>query len=78
MAESHFKNALYFCPGDHVGSETVSTEVYKLMCRMHIPVYLFGGARDDIFISHHYHDVSILTAFFSTVFLFFFFFFFFA
>ena len=58
MAESLIKNALYFCPGDHVGTETVSTEVYKLMCRMHVPVYLFGGARDDIFITHHYHDVS--------------------
>ena len=70
MAESSLlntKNALFYCTGDHVGSETASTDVYKLMCRMHIPVYLFGGARDDIFVTHHYHDVSIffLSSFFE-------------
>ena len=70
MAESSLlnaKNALFYCTADHVGSETASTDVYKLMCRMHIPVYLFGGARDDIFVTHHYHDVS--QYFFSLVFL---------
>ena len=53
------KNALYYCSSDHVGSETASTDVYKLMCRMHIPVYLFGDARDEIFVTHHYHNVSV-------------------
>ena len=54
------KNALYYCSNDHVGSETASTDVYKLMCRMHILVYLFEDARDEIFVTHHYHNVSIV------------------
>ena len=53
------KNALFYCSSDHVGSETASTDVYKLMCQMHIPVYLFGDARDEIFVTHHYHNVSV-------------------
>ena len=44
MAERTPENILFFCSADHVGSETVSTDRYKIMCRMHVPVYLFPDA----------------------------------
>ena len=57
MAESTLMRSdiLYFCSNEHVGTETVSTDRYKLMCRMHVPVYLFADARDDMFLMYHYH-----------------------
>ena len=41
-------STLFYCSADHVDSETVSTDRYKLMCRMHMPVYLFPDAQDDM------------------------------
>ena len=55
MAEQTHKNILFFCSADHVGSETVSTDRYKIMCRMHVPVYLFPDACDEMFLMYHYH-----------------------
>ena len=48
---------LYFCYGinDHVGSETISTDIFKLKCTAHMPVYLFADARDEVFLTHHYY-----------------------
>ena len=48
-------STLFFCSAEHVGSETESTDRYKLMCRMHVPMYLFPDARDDMFLMYHYH-----------------------
>ena len=58
MAELTPENILFFCSADHVGSETVSMDRYKIMCRMHIPIYLFPDAWDEMFLTYHYH-VSI-------------------
>ena len=57
MAESSLMRAdiLHFCSNEHVPTETVSTDRYKLMCRMHVPVYLFADARDDMFLMYHFH-----------------------
>ena len=57
MAESSLMRAdiLHFCSNEHVPTETVSTDRYKLMCRMHVPVYLFADARDDMFLTYHFH-----------------------
>ena len=55
MAERTPENILFFCSAGHVGSETVSTDRYKIMCRMHVPVYLFPDARDEMFLTYHYH-----------------------
>ena len=55
MAERTPENILFFCSANHVGSETVSTDRYKIMCRMHLPVYLFPNARDEMFLTYHYH-----------------------
>ena len=51
---------LYFCYGinGHVGSETISTDIFKLKCTAHMPVYLFADAKDDVFLKRHYY-VSI-------------------
>ena len=47
---------LYFCyHNGHVGSETISTDIFKLKCTAHIPVYLFANARDDVFLTRHYY-----------------------
>ena len=46
---------LHFCSSEHVPTETVSTDRYKLMCRMHVPMYLFPDAQDDMFLKYHYH-----------------------
>ena len=43
MAEWTPENILFFCSADRVGSETVSMNRYKIMCRMHVPIYLFPG-----------------------------------
>ena len=53
-------STLFFCPADHVGSETVLADRYKLMCRMHVPVYLFPDARDDV------SDVSLSRRYLQT------------
>ena len=60
MADSSLVNmsTLYFCSAKHVGCETVSTDIYKLMCKLHMPVYLFSDTRDEKFVTYHYH-VSI-------------------
>ena len=57
MAEQTPENTvqLFYCSADHVGSETVSTDRYKIMCRMHVPVYLFPDAKDEMFLTYHYH-----------------------
>ena len=55
MADQTPENTLFFCSADHVGSETVSTDRYKIMCRMQVPVYLFPNARDEMFLTYHYH-----------------------
>ena len=57
MAESSLvnMNTLYYCSAEHVGCETVSTDIYKLMCKMHMPVYLFLDAWDENFVTYHYH-----------------------
>ena len=55
MAEQTPENILFFCSAGHVGSETVSTDRYKIMCRMHVPVYLFPDAWDKMFLMYHYH-----------------------
>ena len=44
MAEPTPENTLFFCSANHVGSETVLMDRYKIMCRMHVPVYLFPDA----------------------------------
>ena len=49
------KNALYYCSAKHVGCETASTDQYRLMCRMHVPVHLFCDAKDEYFLMYHYH-----------------------
>ena len=48
---------LYFCYGinGHVGSETISTDIFKLKCTAHMPVYLFADAKDDVFLTRHYY-----------------------
>ena len=48
---------LYFCYGNngHVGSETISTDIFKLKCTAHVPVYLFADAKDDVFLTCHYY-----------------------
>ena len=48
-------STLFYCSADHVGSETESMDRYKLMCRMHVLMYLFPDARDDMFLTYHYH-----------------------
>ena len=60
MAESTLmrSDTLYYCSNEHVGSETVSMDRYKLMCRMHMPMYLFLDARNEMFMMYHY-DVGI-------------------
>ena len=55
MAEQTPENILFFCSANHVSSETVLTDRYKIMCRMHVPVYLFPDARDEMFLTYHYH-----------------------
>ena len=57
MSESTLMSSdtLYYCSNEHVGTETVSIDRYKLMCRMHVPVYLFTDAQDDMFQTYHYH-----------------------
>ena len=55
MAEQTPENILFFCSADHVSSETVSRDRYKIMCRMHVPVYLFPDAPDEMFLTYHYH-----------------------
>ena len=47
--------AVFYCSNNHVPTETVSTDRYKLLCRTHVPVYLFVDARDDMFLTYHYH-----------------------
>ena len=68
MAESSLvdMNTLYYCSAEHVGCETVSTDIYKLMCKMHMPVYLFSDARDENFVTHHYH-VSYRCSFYKKI-----------
>ena len=63
MAERTPENILFFCSADHVSSETVSTDRYKIMCRMQVPIYLFPDARDEMFLTYHYH-VGIYNFFF--------------
>ena len=47
---------LYFCyHNGHVGSETISTDIFKLKCTAHMPVYLFADAKDDVFVTRHYY-----------------------
>ena len=46
-------STLFYCSADHVGSETVSMDRYKLMSRMHVPVYLFPDPQDDMFLMYH-------------------------
>ena len=55
MAERTPENTLCYCSADHVGSEIVLMDRYKIMCRMHVPVYLFPDAQDEIFFMYHYH-----------------------
>ena len=50
-----WKVKLYLCSSNQVGTQMVSTDRYKLMCRMHVPVYLFPNAQDDMFLMYHYH-----------------------
>ena len=68
MAESSLvnMNTLYYCSAEHVGCETVSTDIYKLMCKMHMPVYLFSDARDENFVTYHYH-VSYWRSFYKKI-----------
>ena len=56
MAKLKHTQILYFCSDNgHVGTETVSTSIFKLKCRLHMPVYLFADAKDDVFVTHHYY-----------------------
>ena len=39
MAELKHTQILYFCSDNgHIGTETVSTDIFKLKCRLHMPV----------------------------------------
>ena len=56
MAELKHTQILYFCSDNgHVSTETVSTGIFKLKCRLHMPVYLFADAKDDVFVTRHYY-----------------------
>ena len=55
MAEQTPENILFFCSANHVGSETVSMDRYKIRCRLHVPVYFFPDAWDEMFLTYHYH-----------------------
>ena len=70
MADSSLVNmsTLYYCSANHVGCETVSTDIYKLICKLHMPVYLFSDARDEKFVTYHYH-VSIGVVFAKKIFI---------
>ena len=47
---------LYFCSDNgHIGTETVSTNIFKLKFRLHVLVYLFADAEDDVFLTCHYY-----------------------
>ena len=60
MAELKHTQILYFCSGNgHVSTETVSTYIFKLKCRLHMPVYLFADAKDDVFLTCHYYVSAI-------------------
>ena len=57
MAESSLmdmKNIMYFCSEEHVATDTVSTDTYRIMCRMHMPVYLSSDAKDEHFLTCKY------------------------
>ena len=56
MAELQHTQILYFCSDNgHVSTETVSTDIFKLKCKLHMPVYLFADAKDDVFLTRHYY-----------------------
>ena len=56
MAKLKHTQILHFCSdNEHVSTETVSTDIFKLKCRLHMLVYLFTDAKDDVFVTHHYY-----------------------
>ena len=56
MAKLKHTQILYFCSDNgHISTEIVSTDIFKLKCRLHMPVYLFADAEDDVFVTCHYY-----------------------
>ena len=60
MAKLKHTQILYFCSDNgHVSTETVSTDIFKLKCTLHMLVYLFTDVKDDVFLIHHYYVSTI-------------------
>ena len=60
MAENYTHPQMYYCSQNHHDkSETMNTDEYRVMCRGHVPVFLFESFTDKAFVKYHY-DISTI------------------